>query len=79
MLDSTQQNRNCEVTPETGVSQFLTRRKRNEEYIQVADLVQHSNESAEADALDPKECHEWWIGGEGNGVAVMIGSPQNEK
>ena len=28
---------------------------------------------------DSKECDEWWIGGEGDGVAVMIGSPQREK
>ena len=28
---------------------------------------------------DPKECDEWWIGGEGNGVAMMIGSPHHGK
>ena len=28
---------------------------------------------------DPKECDELWIGCEGNGVAVTIGSPQNGK
>ena len=28
---------------------------------------------------DPKEYNEMWIGGEGNGVAVMTGSPQSGK
>ena len=29
--------------------------------------------------LDPTEYDECWIGGEGNGVAMMIGSPHNGK
>ena len=28
---------------------------------------------------DPKECDEWWIGGEGTGAMLMIGSQQREK
>ena len=25
---------------------------------------------------DPSRCDEWWIGGEGNGTAFLLGSPQ---
>ena len=25
---------------------------------------------------DPNQCDEWWIGGEGNGTAFLVGSPQ---